>query len=1005
MHFRARGENEPTCASNGRGATILCALALFLLSPAASLAGPQASAGSWSATGSLVTARTGHTATVLPDGRVLVVGGRHASTTFASAELFDPATGRWQPTSPMGNSRSSHTATRLPDGRVLVVGGVQSLDISFQFLRSAEIYDPASGAWQATGSLLEARGSHQASVLPDGTVLVAGGFGRTEQNAIASAEVFDPASGTWRAAGRLGKPRYAHTLTQLQDGRVLAAGGVEEETGEVATNTAELYDPVSDSWTPVGALPRAVAYHTATLVPGGRVLLAGGYIASFPTGAARVETMGEALLFDPASGTWSVIANLAFARSLHTATALASGEVLLVGGTLWSGTYPGITNADVGGVEVYAPAHGTWSTAGSLLAPRTGHSATLLADGRVLVAGGSTNGFPLDSAELYTPTAAIDADYSGGWFDPAQNGHGIFIQVLPGNRILAWWFAFNPTGTEQAWFGGVGTYSGNTATIDTVVQTTGGRWIPNFNPATVVHNPWGRFTLTFSDRDHGRIDFESVRGYGTGSMSLTRLTQAAAASAVETSIGSPGAVTTDNAGNVYFSSSPNLVFRLDAQGALARIAGSGPAGYSGDGGPALLAQLNFPLSYPELVNDPIDFYELTGALAVDPVGNLYIADAYNNRVRRIDPAGIITTFAGDGVRGNTGDGGPAGSARFWWPQGVAVDAAGNVLISDANGTLRRVSPSGIVSTLTSNNCGPSFQGPGLCAPEQLAVDASGNAYVPDAYCRVRRVTPAGSVTTVAGNDRRPDGGFAFTCGYSGDGGPARDAALSNIPFSVAVDAAGNLFIADTYNSCIRKVTAGGIISTIAGRCESPGYAGDGGPATSARLDHPHGVAVDAGGRIHIADTGNQRIRKIGLDGAISTIAGNGAPGTIGPGYSGGWFDPAQNGHGIFIQVLPGARALAWWFGFTPEGTQQAWFGGVGTYSGNRLTISNVVQTTGGRFLPNFDSAQVTHRSWGSFTFTFTDCNHGRVDFASSLGYGTGSMQLTRLSLPAGQSCH
>jgi hypothetical protein len=121
--------------------------------------------------------------------------------------------------------------------------------------------------------------------------------------------------------------------------------------------------------------------------------------------------------------------------------------------------------------------------------------------------------------------SAILPSYSGAWFDPAQSGHGLFIEVLPDNRIQAAWFTFNPAGTEQAWFVGAGTYSGNTATIDAVVQPTGGRWIPNFDPARVVANTWGSLQITFTDCRHGVVDFISTRGYGVGSMKLTRLTQ------------------------------------------------------------------------------------------------------------------------------------------------------------------------------------------------------------------------------------------------------------------------------------------------------------------------------------------------------------------------------------------------------------------------------------------------------------------------------------------------
>ncbi len=332
--------------------------------------------------------------------------------------------------------------------------------------------------------------------------------------------------------------------------------------------------------------------------------------------------------------------------------------------------------------------------------------------------------------------------------------------------------------------------------------------------------------------------------------------------AVDISIGPPGAITTDGLGNVFFSS-PNLVLKLDTRGYLARVAGNVAAGYSGDGGSATQALLNFPKSYPELVEDPFDFGELIAGLAVDPFGNLYIADAYNNRVRRVDAYGVITTAVEP----------LASPAR--WPVGLTTDAAGNLYISYSYGALLKMRPDGVITTLAGPDCGPGFIGPGLCGPAGIAVDTSGSVYVPDGYCRVRKVPTIGSMFTIAG-DERPSQYFTFTCGFSGDGGPAILAALSNSPFGVAVDGGDNVYIADTYNNRIRKVDATGTISTVAGT-GSPGYSGDGGPAKDAQLNLPHGVAVDTVGNIYIADTANNRIRKVSPDGIIMTVAGNGDP--------------------------------------------------------------------------------------------------------------------------------
>ncbi len=326
-------------------------------------------------------------------------------------------------------------------------------------------------------------------------------------------------------------------------------------------------------------------------------------------------------------------------------------------------------------------------------------------------------------------------------------------------------------------------------------------------------------------------------------------------------IGRPNGITTDWAGNVYFSSE-NIVYELTHKGTLLRVAGNGAPGFAGDGGPAVDALLNIPLDdFPEIRTDPFDYYPLVGGLAVDPAGNLYIADAYNGRIRKVDADGTITTFL-DGLLG---------------VQGLAADPAGNLYVSGGSVAvaLTKIAPDGARKLLTGNDCG-SFEKPGVCVPEQIALDSAGNVYVPDGYCRVRKVAPDGSVVTVAG-DSSPSGGFVFTCGYSPDGVPAAGAALSNMPYAVAVDGSGNLLVADTYNHCIRVIDNAGVISTFAGRCQAPGYSGDGGLATDATLDTPMGVAVDAAGNVYIADTENRRVRKVGLDRIITTVAGNGEP--------------------------------------------------------------------------------------------------------------------------------
>lgn len=318
--------------------------------------------------------------------------------------------------------------------------------------------------------------------------------------------------------------------------------------------------------------------------------------------------------------------------------------------------------------------------------------------------------------------------------------------------------------------------------------------------------------------------------------------------AVKTSIGTPGGIVADDVGNVYFTSQ-NIVYKVDAEGMLTRVAGDGTPGFAGDGGPATSARLDFPASYPALVADPIDFDPVVAGLALDAAGNLYVADVFNDRIRRIDAAGIITTVL---------------DAQIGGPQGVAVDGAGNLYVSA--GDIVKRSPDGTVAHLTRVVCGPSFLEPGLCVPALIALDANGDLYAPDGYCRVRRLAPDGSVVTVAGDDRHPRRGWAFTCGYDGDGGPATLAAMG-IADAVAVDADHNLYIADSENNCIRKVDTAGIIHPLAGWCAMSAS------TASVVLASPRGVAVDRMGNVLVADSGNRRILRIAPDGTVTTIAG------------------------------------------------------------------------------------------------------------------------------------
>src|SRR5262249_43565373 len=259
------------------------------------------------------------------------------------------------------------------------------------------------------------------------------------------------------------------------------------------------------------------------------------------------------------------------------------------------------------------------------------------------------------------------------------------------------------------------------------------------------------------------------------------------------------------------------------------------------------------------------------SVATDGEGNFYIADTVNHRIRKVDPRGVISTLAGNGVSGFSGDGAPATSAQLSAPRSVTIDRAGNLYIADSgNNRVRKITAAGVISTIAGNgNNGFGGDG-GPATSAQLSVwgvaaDSAGNLYLSDRNNHlIRKVSPGGVISRVAGT------GFF---GFSGDGGPATAAQLNN-PQGMAIDGAGNLFIADGYNHRVRKIGADGIIRTVAGT-GSQGDGGDGGPATNSQLRYPQGVAVDSDGALYIADTSNGRLRKVSANGTISTFAGGG----------------------------------------------------------------------------------------------------------------------------------
>jgi len=323
-------------------------------------------------------------------------------------------------------------------------------------------------------------------------------------------------------------------------------------------------------------------------------------------------------------------------------------------------------------------------------------------------------------------------------------------------------------------------------------------------------------------------------------------TPSASATTSHVTLKAPEGIAVGTDGRVYVSDyDGGHIFRLQQDGSLVIIAGTGKSGEGGDGGPATMATLSGP-----------------SGLAVDPNGNLYVADEQGHRVRRIDPHGIITTIAGNGAGSFSGDGGPATAASLHYPLGLVFDSTGALYVGDEdNLRVRHIDQNGNMSSLDSSiRPAPAWR------PGYLAMDPTGNLYVSDRTglggeggCRIFRVTPTRVLSVVAGTG---------TCGFKGDGGPAIAAELHDNN-GLAFDAAGNLYVSDSKNQRIRRIDRNGVITTVAGT-GTAGFSGDGGLGTKAQLDNPFGIGIGPGDKLYIAEGGGQRVRLLQLSNDIIT---------------------------------------------------------------------------------------------------------------------------------------
>jgi hypothetical protein len=353
----------------------------------------------------MATARSGHTATLLLDGRVLIAGGTVDSA--HSAELFDPASDSFTPISgAMLQVRSGHCASMLSDGRVLIAGGG---DLNGNLFKTAELFDPAAQSFSTTGNLSQGRKGATATPLPNGKVLIAGGQD-SGGAVLSSAELYDPSTGTFTLTGNMHFPHSQHTATLLPSGKVLLVGNIN------VTGSAELFDPASGLFSATGSMVQARAHHTATLLPNGEVLVLGGTQIAAPVGggaASAPVSLDSAEIYDSSKGSFHTAGKLLIARDSHSATLLPNGSVLVAGG--YSHSFDGDAQPEWNSMfvaELFDPASSVSTTAASLAGARADHAATMLNNGEVLITGGVW-GFqqlcckpkpvsgPLASSELY----------------------------------------------------------------------------------------------------------------------------------------------------------------------------------------------------------------------------------------------------------------------------------------------------------------------------------------------------------------------------------------------------------------------------------------------------------------------------------------------------------------------------------------------------------------------------------------------------------------------------
>jgi sugar lactone lactonase YvrE len=766
-------------------------------------------------TGDTVPPHFGNATTISADGNTAVVGGAQDN----AAWIYTRSGGTWtqQGTKLVGTGNISDAEQGISvslsaDGNTAIVGGY--LDNSGQ--GAAWVYTRSGTTWTQQGTKLVGTGNTgganqgiSVSLSADGNTAIVGGWADNSNQG--AAWIFTRSGTTWTqqgsklvGTGNVGAANQGKSVSLSADGNTAIVGGYNDNSNQ---GGVWIYTRSGGTWTQQSA--KLVGTGNAGAAnQGGSVSLSADGNTAIVGGGADNSNQGAVWIYTRSGGTWTQqgaklvgTGNTGPAQQGYSISLSADGNIAIVGGEL--------DNSNQGAVWIYTRSAGTWTQQGTKLvgtgnagAANQGWSVSLSADGNTAIVGG-----PIDNARQGAAWAYIAApSLTIASFSPTSAGAGSIV-TLTGTGL---------TGATAVSFGGTAATSFTVVSDTQITAVVGAGASGNVSITT----PGGTVLLAgFTIIAAPNISYPATQTY-TVNTAITAL--------------SP----TNSGGAV-----PATVY-----GQVATLAGSGTRGSANGTGTA--ASFKDPLG-----------------VATDASGNVYVADASNNLIRKISPAGVVSTFAGSGQYGSANGTGTA--ASFGGPFGVATDASGNVYVGDSgNNLIRKISPAGVVSTLAGSGQIGASNGTGTAAsfnyPAGLATDASGNVYVGDPGNQlIRKISPAGVVSTLAGS------------GQIGASNGTGTAASFYFPYRVATDASGNVYVADGGNNLIRKISPAGVVSTLAG---SGQIGASNGTGIAASFNNPSGVATDASGNVYVGDQFNNLIRKISPAGVVSTLAGSGSPG-------------------------------------------------------------------------------------------------------------------------------